>query len=123
MVSQGHKTTAEQVASRLRTNLDTFAKLRLGERLAVDQVVADVEKFAAWLSYSIPPVSSGVSDDGLLSLAAVCDDDVRLYIEISLDGTVEAVVSKSLTHAKQIDVTTIGDLTPELVIGAIQGSP
>ena len=55
-------------------------------------------------------VSAVTSNDGVLPIAAVLREDQRLYLEIQRDGTLEATVSRSRTHAEDLSVTTISAL-------------
>ena len=67
-------------------------------------------------------VSATVAGDGLLSVVSVFPNAVRLYLEIERDGSAGATVSRSRNHAEDLPVTTVPELTPELVLDAVASS-
>lgn len=68
-------------------------------------------------------VSTVRSNDGTLSVTGVFDNDVRLYVEVKPNGNVEATVSRSPTHAQDLQVSTVYDLTEETVLDAVRNTP
>ena len=69
---------------------------------------------------SFSTVSAGVASDGLLSLAGMCEDDIWLYVEVDRQGNVEAAVSKWPSEVRGLNVNSVRELTPELVLGIVQ---
>ncbi len=76
-------------------------------------------KLVSWLCQQSDTVSATVSEDGALSIATVFPKDVRLYVEIERDGSTGATVTRERRYAKDIAVTTIVDLTPEVILDAV----
>ena len=72
--------------------------------------LADLDTLLNRLQEISEAVSAVTSNDGVLSITAVLREDQRLYLEIQGDGTLEAAVSRSRTHAEDLSVTTISDL-------------
>ena len=107
------------ISENLRERLDQYqGQGREGEPVS-ELVMAEVNKLVCWLTERSERVSATVADDGLLSLCAVFRDDVRLYVEIERDGATGAAVSRSRAHANDLEVTTLPELTPELVLAAV----
>ena len=72
--------------------------------------LADLDTLLNRLHEISEAVSAVTSNDGVLSITAVLREDQRLYLEIQRDGTLEAAVSRSRTHAEDLSVNTISDL-------------
>lgn len=111
-----------EVHARVLLSLEEFAGSVLGQTPVADSVTEDVRRLAYWLPHYFPTVSAGVAPDGLLSLAAISKEGTHLYIEVDRNGSSEAVVSRSPTQAKAVDIALVSELTPETIIGAIEGS-
>lgn len=110
------------VSEKLQERLARYASARPGEEAVSPQTLDDVRNLVAWLCQQSDKVSATVAGDGLLSVATIFAEDVRLYVEVERNGSAGATVSRSRTHAEDLPVTTIRELTPELVLGAV-GSP
>ena len=110
------------IDERLQEHLSRYANSGSGGEPVAEITVAEVKDLVAWLCEQSPSVSATVADDGLMSLFAKLEGDVRLYVEVDRYGNAEAAISRSPTDVKGIDITTIGELTPELVFGIV-GSP
>ena len=81
--------------------------------------MSDVNKLVAWLCSQSDTVSATVSSDGMLSIATVFPDGVRLYVEIERDGNVGAAVTRERRFAKDIAADTVTDLTPEVILATV----
>ena len=81
--------------------------------------MSDVNNLVTWLCTQSDTVSASVSSDGMLSLATVFPDDVRLYVEIERDGSVGAAVTRDRRFASDIAVDTVVNLTPEVILAAV----
>ena len=103
------------IDERLQEHLSRYANSGSGGEPVAEITVAEVKDLVAWLCEQSPSVSATVADDGLMSLFAKLEGDVRLYVEVDRYGNAEAAISRSPTDVKGIDITTIGELTPELV--------
>ena len=110
------------VSEKLQERLARYASVRPGEEAVSPQTLDDVTNLIAWLCQQSDKVSATVSGDGLLSVATVFPADVRIYVEIQRNGGAGATVSRSRKHAKDLPVTTVRELTPELMLDAV-GSP
>ena len=118
--SSDGKDLGTAVSEKLQERLARYASVRPGEEAVSPQTLDDVKNLVAWLCRQSDKVSATVAEDGLLSVATVFPADVRLYLEIGRDGSAGATVSRSRTHAEDLPVTTIPDLTPHLVLTAVR---
>ena len=64
-------------------------------------------------------MSATVSNDGMLSIATVFPNDVRLYVEIERDGSTGAAVTRERRYARDISGNTVADLTSEVILAAV----
>ena len=84
------------------------------------ETMSDVNELVNWLlSQSDGNVSATVSRDGLLSVATVFPNEVRLYIEIERDGSIESAVTRERRYAIDIPGNIVADLTPEVILAAV----
>ncbi len=116
------KSAGSSLSEKFQERLARYASARPGEEAISPQTLDDVKNLVAWLCQQSDKVSATVAGDGLLSVSTVFDEDVRLYVEVERNGSAGATVSRSREHAEDLPVTTIRELTPELVLGAV-GSP
>ena len=77
-------------------------------------------ELVAWLCQNSDTVSTTVSSDGMLSIATVFPNEVRLYVEIERDGSAEAAVTRERRYARDISLNTVADLTPEVILAAVR---
>lgn len=110
------------IGEKLQQRLSRYANQGPDQEPVSASTLTAVYKLVCWLTEQSNTVSATVAEDGLLYIATVFPDDVRLYVEIARDGSTGAVVSRSRTHASDLSVTTIHELAPELVLAAV-GSP
>ena len=108
------------VDARSQSNLALFESGRFGQVSIDPSTVGAVDRLVGLLSRLAGKVSAVTSADGLLSLTAVFDDDMRLYVEVEPDGGVGAVISGFPSHAEDLGVTGISQLTEEFVVSAIR---
>ena len=78
-----------------------------------------VNYLVSWLCSQSDTVSATVSNDGMLSIATVFPNDVRLYVEIERDGSTGAAVTRERRYARDISGNTVADLTPEVILAAV----
>lgn len=121
-ITDTSKSAGSSLSEKLQERLARYAGARPGEEAVSPQTLDDVTNLVAWLCQQSNKVSATVAGDGLLSVSTVFDEDVRLYVEVERNGSAGATVSRSRKHAEDLPVTTIRELTPELVLGAV-GSP
>ena len=121
-VNSNDKDREPAVSEKLQERLARYAGVRPGEEAVSPQTLDDVKNLVAWLCDQSDKVSATVAEDGLLSLATVFAEDVRLYVEVERNGSAGATVSRSREHAEDLPVTTIRELTPELVLDAVGSS-
>ena len=82
--------------------------------------IGAIHELVAWLCHKSDTVSATVSSDGVLSIATVFPEEVRLYVEIEPDGSAEAAVTRERRYARDISLDTIADLTPEVILAAVR---
>lgn len=107
------------LSSKLRERLFRFGTDYPGQEPVSPTTMSDVNKLVAWLCSQSDTVSATVSTDGMLSIATVFPDGVRLYVEIERDGNVGAAVTRERRFAKDIAADTVTDLTPEVILAAV----
>ena len=78
-----------------------------------------VNELVSWLCGQSDTVSATVSNDGMLSIATVFPNNVRVYVEVERDGSTEAAVTRERRYARNIHANTVTDLTPEVVLAAV----
>ena len=100
--------------------LSQFGNDLLGQEPTSEFTVLAVYRFVAWLCRNSYTASAVVSNNGMLSIAAVFPRDVRLYIEVDRDGSIEAAVTRARRYARDIPTNTIADLTPEIIRAAVR---
>ena len=108
------------ISSKLRERLSQFGKDSLGQEPVSALTKSAVENLVAWLCNQSDTVSATVSSDGVLSVATVFPNDVRVYVEIEHDGSVEAAVTRERRYARDIAASTVSDLTPEVILAAVE---
>ena len=108
-----------EIGPKLREQLSRFEADCKGEENVSPETMLHVNKLVRWLCSRSNTVSATVSSDGMLSVAAVFAKDVRLYIEIERDGSVEAAVTRERRYADEIVAITASDLTPEVILAAV----
>ena len=91
----------------LRHQISCFARSNPNANPVSPSTLTDLETLLQRLSEISESVSAVVSDDGVLSIAAVIGPNQRLYIELQRNSTLEAAISRSRTHAQDLDATTI----------------
>ncbi len=105
--------------SKLQQRLSRFGSDCPGQEPVLASTMDAVKALVVWLCQQSDTVSATVSSDGMLSIAAVFPNDVRLYVEIERDGSAGAVISRSRTHADDLPITAVSQLTREMVLDAI----
>ena len=110
------------MSEKLQERLARYAGAGPGQDAVSLQTLEDVHNLVVWLCQQSERVSATVSNDGLLSITTAFPNEVRLHVEVERNGSAGATVSRSRKHAEDLPVTTIRELTPELVLGAV-GSP
>ena len=106
----------------LRKRLTQFERICSDRGTIPRALMVTVHDLAERLYKRADTISAVVSGEGLLSITAVFKHDIRLYVEVERDGSAGAVISRSRTHADDLHVTAVSELTEELVLAAI-GSP
>ncbi len=107
------------IGEKLQQRLSRYANQVPHQEPVSGSTITAVYELVSWLTEQSNTVSATVAEDGILSVAVVFPDDVRLYVEIERDGSTGAVVSRSRTQASDLPLTTIHELTPELVLAAV----
>ena len=127
------KGPAETVARLLVTNVraadesildkvSLFARPDLNGPPVLGSTLEAVENVTTWLREHATSTFAAVADDGLLSLSAVFQSGVRLFIEVDRDGSSEATVALSRSDVRALEVSTVTDLTPWLMEDAVGSS-
>ena len=107
------------INSKLRERLSRYWSDHPGQDLVSPYTMTSVNRLVAWLNNQSGTVSATVSSDGMLSIATVFPDDVRLYVEIERDGSVGAAVTRERRFASDISADSVADLTPEVILAAV----
>ncbi len=107
------------VNPKLQQRLSQFGSAHPGRELVDASTIESVNTMVAWLCQQSDTVSATVSNDGMLSIATVFPNDVRLYVEIERDGSTGAAVTRERRYAHDIPVDSIADLTPEVILAAV----
>ena len=107
------------IRPKLRERLSRFGTDLPGQVPVSPSTMSSVNELVAWLCSQSGTVDATVSSDGMLSVAAVFPKDVRLYVEIERDGSVEAAVTRDRRYANDVSTTTVADLTPEEILAAV----
>ncbi len=107
------------VPSKLRERLSKFESNREDLEPVASSTKAAVNDLVTWLCSQSDSVSVTVSSDGMLSIAAGFENDVRLYIEVERNGSIEAAVTRERRFARDICGNTVPDLTSGVLLGAI----
>ena len=108
------------VNSKLLDRLRQFGDTRPGQEQVDESTKSAVNDLVARLCKQSDTVSATVSNDGMLSIAAVFRNEVRLYVEIERDGSVGAAVTRERRYARDILVNTVADLGPEVLLAAVE---
>lgn len=109
----------DRLSPKLRYRLSQFEDECLGQGQESAATLEAAIDLVTWLCDQSDTVSLTVSDDGVLSVATVFPDDVRLYVEIERDGSTGAAVTRQRRYARDITSNDIADLTPEVILAAI----
>ncbi len=112
---------ANRIGPKLRERLSRFGTDYPGQDPVSDSTMSSVSGLVDWLCDQSDTVSATVSSDGMLSIAAVFPDDVRLYVEVERNGDVGAAVTRERRYANDISADTVVDLTPEVILAAVAG--
>ncbi len=107
------------ISPRLAQRLDQFQNGYPDREQVSESTRAAIHELVCWLHNQSETISATVSDDGLLTLAAVFPQDVRVYIEVERDGSTEAAVTRKRRYARDIAAGSISDVTPEVVLAAV----
>ena len=108
------------VNAKIRERLSQFWNDCPGQEQVSTSTKSAVQEMVAWLCSRSETVSTTVSDDGMLSVAAVFPGDVRLYVEVERDGSTEAAVTRERRYARDISEDTISALTSEVILAAVR---
>ena len=76
------------------------------------QIINILKKFTAI-------VSTGTSKDGVVSIAATLEDNIRVYFEIEPDGEIGMAVTRDKKYALDIPVSSAEDVTEEFILLAM----
>ena len=106
--------------SKIRERLSHFWNESPGKEQVSASTKSAVQELVAWLCNQSETVSATVSNDGMLSVAAVFPGDVRLYVEIERDGSTLAAVTRERRYARDISGDTIADFTSEVILAAVR---
>ena len=104
---------------KLRQRLEQFLSSQVGQEPISTSTESAINSLVNRLRAVADTVSATVSDDGILSIVAVFPNEVRLYVEIQRDGEAGAVISRSRTHADDLPIQSVAQLTNEIVISAV----
>lgn len=110
-----------RIGPKLQERLSRFGTDYPGQDPVSDSTMSSVNELVAWLCSQSGTVSATVSSDGMLSIATVFPDDVRLYVEVERNGDVGAAVTRERRYANDISAFAVTDLTPEVILGAVAG--
>ena len=120
LLDQGRvKDFASIISAKLRERISQFEAGCRGQESIGQETRSAVNKLVAWLCTKSDIVSATVSSDATLSVATVFPQDVRLYVEIERDGRIEAAVTRERRYASDILGNTVADLTPEVILAAV----
>ena len=106
--------------SRLQERLFQFGKDCPSKDPVSASTESAVNELVAWLCSQSETVSATVSNDGMLSIATVFENEVRLYVEIERDGSTEAAVTRERRYARDIPGKTVATLTSEVILAAVR---
>ena len=107
------------VSPKLADRLAQFEKDIPGQGSVSDSTRSAVAEVVARLLVVSETVSATVSNDGMLSIAAVFPRAVRLYVEVERDGRTGAAVTREKRYAQDIPASTVADLTAEVILAAV----
>ena len=110
---------ANELTAKLQDRLSQFAEGSLETGPPRQSILSTVTEMVGWLAGLSDTVSATVADDGMLSIATVFPNEVRLYIEVEIDGSSEAAVTRARRYARDISISRLEDLTPEAILEAI----
>lgn len=108
-----------ELTAKLKDRLSQFAEGSLETGPPSQSILSTVTAMVGWLAGISDTVSATVADDGMLSIATVFPNGVRLYIEVETDGSSEAAVTRARRYARDISISRLEDLTPEAILEAI----
>lgn len=108
------------INSKLQLRLSWFGSDHPEQEPVSENTIAVVNTLVTWLCSQSNTVSATVSNDGMLSIATVFPNDVRVYVEIERDGSAEAAVTRERRYARDIAANTVSDLTPEVILAAVE---
>ena len=106
--------------SKLQERIYQFGNEYPGLEQVVESTKSALTNFVAWLSSQSDTVSATLSNDGMISIAAVFPNEVRLYVEIERSGSTGAAVTRERRYARDVPVHTVADLTPEVILAAVE---
>ena len=112
---------ATGISSKLRGRLSEFWSDSQGQAWVHSSTKDAVNQLVTWLSSQSDTVTATVSNDGILSIATVFENKVRLYVEIERNGSTEAAVTRARRYAFDLSGNTLADLTPEVILAAVEG--
>lgn len=119
-VSSPREQVEPSLNPKLRKRLFQFGSDCVDQEPVSATTIAAVNALVAWLCGQSDTVSVTVSNDGVLSIATVFPNDVRLYVEIERDGSTGAAVTRERRYARDITSNTVADLNPEVILAAIR---
>ena len=64
-------------------------------------------------------VSIGTSRDGVVSIAATLEDNIRVYFEIEPDGEIGMAITRDKKYALDIPIDSEEDVTEEFILSAM----
>ena len=105
--------------TKLRERLAIFEADYPSQEYVSPQTMADVNELVDWLLIQSDRKVSATVSDGLLSVATIFPNEVRLYIEIERDGITEAAVTRERRYAIDVQGNMVADLTPEVILAAV----
>ena len=106
-------------SSKLQERIHQFGNEYPGLEQVAESTKSAVTDFVAWLSSKSDTVSATLCNDGMISIAAVFPNEVRLYVEIERSGSTEAAVTRERRYARDVPVRTVADLAPEVILAAV----
>ena len=104
---------------KLQQRISQFGNNCPGQEPVSTSTMNHVNNLVTWLCKQSNTVSATVANDGMLSIATVFQDDVRLYVEIERDGSAGAAVTRDRQYARDILADAVDDLTSEVILAAV----
>ena len=109
-----HQQGTEDQSTKLRQQISKFKGQPEGSEHVSGSTITALEHLLTSLLETAGTVSAVVSQDRCLSITAVLTGERRLYVEIQKNGSLQAAISRSKTHAQDLQAATIQELIQQL---------